>query len=182
MKSTNKKTASIEKEKDKEKEKEKENSLNLNESSDDENHDEENSSEGSLNLNESSDDENHDEENSSEGGDFPDKKDEKNLTNIFIYLTLITKLIKKDNGEYPCICHNLSKEDVIEENKNLSLNSQNTLDNINNINSVNSINSPNVPTSSSFLEEEIIPNLEIPLTSDKKIFMKDNRCIIFRVH
>ena len=71
MKSTNKKTASIEKEKDKEKEKE-----------------------NSLNLNESSDDENHDEENSSEGGDFPDKKDEKNLTNIFIYLTLITKLIK----------------------------------------------------------------------------------------
>ena len=126
MKSTNKKTASIEKEKDKEKEKE-----------------------NSLNLNESSDDENHDEENSSEGGDFPDKKDEKNLTNIFIYLTLITKLIKKDNGEYPCIC------------------------NINNINSVNSINSPNVPTSSSFLEEEIIPNLEIPLTSDKKIFMKE---------
>jgi hypothetical protein len=153
MKSTNKKTASIEKEKDKEKEKE-----------------------NSLNLNESSDDENHDEENSSEGGDFPDKKDEKNLTNIFIYLTLITKLIKKDNGEYPCICHNLSKEDVIEENKNLSLNSQNTLaniNNINNINSVNSINSPNVPTLSSFLEEEIIPNLEIPLTSDKKIFMKE---------
>ena len=129
MKSSNKKTLTTEKEKEKEK---------------------------TMNLNESSEDENKDEENSSGEDEEQEKNDDKNITNLFIHLTLITKLIKKTNGEYPCICQNLGKEDIINDNQNLSLN--NTQSNLN---------------TSSFLEEEIIPNLEIQITSDKKIFMKD---------
>ena len=135
MKSSNKKTPPIEKEKNKE---------------------------TSMNLNESSDDENKDEDNSSNEGEEQEKNDDKKSIPLFIHLTLITKLIKKENGEYPCICHNLSKEDVLEDNNN----------NIP-LNNPNNINNTNINNASSFLEEEIIPNIEIPITSDKKIFMKD---------
>jgi hypothetical protein len=119
--------------------------------------------EKSINLNESSDDEDKEEDNSS-GEDEQDESVEKIYTKIFIHLTLITKLIRKTNGEYPCICNNLGKEDVIQEfNQNIII-SNNQNNNINNF-----INTkPNT-----FLEEEIIPNIEIPITSDKKIFMKD---------
>ena len=104
-----------------------------------------------IKLNESSEEK---EEENSSFDDEKEKNEEKIITNLFIHLTLITKLIKKTNGEYPCICHNLSKEDIIENNK-ININ-KNIQDNQN-----------------SFLEEEIIPNLEINMTSDKKIFMKD---------
>ena len=136
MKSSNKKSVTKEKEMEKEKE-------------------------NTMNLNESSDDENKDEENSSNEGEEQEKKDNNLTTNIFIHLTLITQLIKKTNGEYPCICHNLGKEDVLENN----FNNSSKINNNNDINNNTSI--------SSFLEEEIIPNLEINITSDKKIFMKD---------
>ena len=106
-----------------------------------------------IKLNESSEEK---EEENSSFDDEKEKNEEKIITNIFIHLTLITKLIKKTNGEYPCICHNLSKEDIIENNK---ININKNIQDINNQNS--------------FLEEEIIPNLEINMTSDKKIFMKD---------
>ena len=140
MKSSNKKTSSIEKEKEKEKD-------------------------TSMNLNESSDNENKDEDNSSNEGEDQEKIEDKKFIPLFIHLTLITKLLKKDKGEYPCICQNLSKEDVIEENNNnISLNKSSNINNLNNTN-MNNI--------SSFLEEEIIPNVEIPITSDRKIFMKD---------
>ena len=119
--------------------------------------------EASMNLNENSDDENKDEDNSSNEGEEIEKNEEKKNIQLFIHLTLITKLVKKENGEYPCICHNLSKEDILEDNNNnILLNNSNNLNNNNNINST-----------SSFLEEEIIPNIDIPITSDKKIFMKD---------
>ena len=120
--------------------------------------------EASMNLNENSDDENKDEDNSSNEGEEIEKNEEKKNIQLFIHLTLITKLVKKENGEYPCICHNLSKEDILEDNNNILLNNSNNLNNNNN----NNINS-----TSSFLEEEIIPNIDIPITSDKKIFMKD---------
>ena len=106
-----------------------------------------------IKLNESSEEK---EEENSSFDDEKEKNEEKIITNLFIHLTLITKLIKKTNGEYPCICHNLSKEDIIENNK---ININKNIQDINNQNS--------------FLEEEIIPNLEINVTSDKKIFMKD---------
>ncbi len=106
-----------------------------------------------IKLNESSEEK---EEENSSFDDEKEKNEEKIITNLFIHLTLITKLIKKTNGEYPCICHNLSKEDIIENNK---ININKNIQDINNQNS--------------FLEEEIIPNLEINMTSDKKIFMKD---------
>ena len=106
-----------------------------------------------IKLNESSEEK---EEENSSFDDEKEKNEETIITNIFIHLTLITKLIKKTNGEYPCICHNLSKEDIIENNK---ININKNIQDINNQNS--------------FLEEEIIPNLEINMTSDKKIFMKD---------
>ena len=106
-----------------------------------------------IKLNESSEEK---EEENSSFDDEKEKNEEKIITNLFIHLTLITKLIKKTNGEYPCICHNLSKEDIIENNK---ININKNIQDINNQNS--------------FLEEEIIPNLEINMTLDKKIFMKD---------
>ena len=120
--------------------------------------------EASMNLNENSDDENKDEDNSSNEGEELEKNEEKKNIQLFIHLTLITKLVKKENGEYPCICHNLSKEDILEDNNNnILLNNSNNLNNNNN----------NINSTSSFLEEEIIPNIDIPITSDKKIFMKD---------
>ena len=120
--------------------------------------------ESSMNLNENSDDENKDEDNSSNEGEELEKNEEKKNIQLFIHLTLITKLVKKENGEYPCICHNLSKEDILEDNNNnILLNNSNNLNNNNN----------NINSTSSFLEEEIIPNIDIPITSDKKIFMKD---------
>ncbi len=120
--------------------------------------------EASMNLNENSDDENKDEDNSSNEGEELEKNEEKKNTQLFTHLTLITKLVKKENGEYPCICHNLSKEDILEDNNNnILLNNSNNLNNNNN----------NINSTSSFLEEEIIPNIDIPITSDKKIFMKD---------
>ena len=120
--------------------------------------------ESSMNLNENSDDENKDEDNSSNEGEEIEKNEEKKNIQLFIHLTLITKLVKKENGEYPCICHNLSKEDILEDNNNnILLNNSNNLNNNNN----------NINSTSSFLEEEIIPNIDIPITSDKKIFMKD---------
>ena len=141
MKSSNKKSVT------KEKEKEKENTMNLNESSDEE--------------------KNEEEENSSNEGEEQEKQNNNLTTNVFIHLTLITQLIKKSNGEYPCICHNLSKEDVLSEN-----NINNTSSQIKNLNELNNINNSSQSTSS-FIEEEIIPNLEINTTTDKKIFMKD---------
>ena len=127
------------------------------------NNEKEKEKETSMNLNENSDDENKDEDNSSNEGEEIEKNEEKKNIQLFIHLTLITKLVKKENGEYPCICHNLSKEDILEDNNNnILLNNSNNLNNNNNINST-----------SSFLEEEIIPNIDIPITSDKKIFMKD---------
>ena len=128
------------------------------------NNEKEKEKESSMNLNENSDDENKDEDNSSNEGEELEKNEEKKNIQLFIHLTLITKLVKKENGEYPCICHNLSKEDILEDNNNILLNNSNNLNNNNN----NNINS-----TSSFLEEEIIPNIDIPITSDKKIFMKD---------
>ena len=128
------------------------------------NNEKENEKETSMNLNENSDDENKDEDNSSNEGEELEKNEEKKNIQLFIHLTLITKLVKKENGEYPCICHNLSKEDILEDNNNnILLNNSNNLNNNNN----------NINSTSSFLEEEIIPNIDIPITSDKKIFMKD---------
>ena len=121
--------------------------------------------ESSMNLNENSDDENKDEDNSSNEGEELEKNEEKKNIQLFIHLTLITKLVKKENGEYPCICHNLSKEDILEDNNNNNI----LLNNSNNLNN----NNNNINSTSSFLEEEIIPNIDIPITSDKKIFMKD---------
>ena len=74
MKSSNKKSVA--------KEKEKENSINLNESLENENKEEE-------------------DENSSLEGEEQEKNDNKLTTNLFIHLTLITKLIKKTDGVYP---------------------------------------------------------------------------------
>ena len=129
------------------------------------NNEKEKEKETSMNLNENSDDENKDEDNSSNEGEELEKNEEKKNIQLFIHLTLITKLVKKENGEYPCICHNLSKEDILEDNNNNIL--------LNNSNNLNNNNNNNINSTSSFLEEEIIPNIDIPITSDKKIFMKD---------
>ena len=129
------------------------------------NNEKEKEKEASMNLNENSDDENKDEDNSSNEGEELEKNEEKKNIQLFIHLTLITKLVKKENGEYPCICHNLSKEDILEDNNNNIL--------LNNSNNLNNNNNNNINSTSSFLEEEIIPNIDIPITSDKKIFMKD---------
>ena len=174
-----------------------------------------------ISLNES-DEENRDDNFSDED---QDKNQQKMTTHLYIHITLITRLIKKTNGEYPCICNNLSKEDciknkidmntinninfsVIKDNfnnnlniidnnisnindqnilipKNTQINQKNT-DNINNINNnisqnnnininnnINNINNIQNTNTNTFLEEEIVPNLEIQMTNDGKIFMKN---------
>ena len=174
-----------------------------------------------ISLNES-DEENRDDNFSDED---QDKNQQKMTTHLYIHITLSTRLIKKTNGEYPCICNNLSKEDCIKNkidmntinninfsvikdnfNNNLSIidnnisniNEQNILipkntqinqkntDNINNINNnisqnnnininnnINNINNIQNSNANTFLEEEIVPNLEIQMTNDGKIFMKN---------
>ena len=175
-----------------------------------------------ISLNES-DEENHDDNFSDED---QEKNQEKLTTNLYIHITLITQLVKKENGEYPCICHNLSKEDyekskfdsnsinninfnVIKDNYNnntinlldnkiSNINEQNQLipntskinqtnqleelnnnfdfnkkDNININQNNNIINENNISSTNTFLEEEIVPNLEVQMTNDGKIFMKN---------
>ena len=179
-----------------------------------------------ISLNES-EEENQDDNFSEE---YQDKNQEKLTTNLYIHITLITQLVKKVNGEYPCICHNLSKEDcekskleansinninfnIIKDDYNnntinlidnnisnikekyqlipntskINQNNQlgelnnnfdfNKKDNINinqNNNNINNINNDNnISSSNTFLEEEIVPNLEVQMTNDGKIFMKN---------
>ena len=176
----------------------------------------ENKNGNNMNLNESEEDIKDD--NFSE--EEPDKIQEKLTTNLFIHVTLITQLIKKTNGEYPCICHNLDKDDcekekydvnsinninfnVIKDNFNniinimdnniTNLNEQNILQSsskinqpkqIENINNnfdfnkkdnlnINANNNNNNNIANTFFEEEIVPNLEIQMTNDGKIFMKN---------
>lgn len=182
----------------------------------------ENKNSHNISLNES-EEENHDDNFSDED---QEKNQEKTTTNLFIHVTLITQLIKKINGEYPCICHNLSKEDC--ENNKIENNSINNInfniikDNYNNNinlidNNISSLNEQNILLQNSsklsqgkhlenmnsnfdfnkkdtinitskstvnlnindiiqnntFYEEEIVPNLEIQMTTDGKIFMKN---------
>ena len=176
----------------------------------------ENKNGNNMNLNESEEDIKDD--NFSE--EEPDKIQEKLTINLFIHVTLITQLIKKTNGEYPCICHNLDKDDcekekydvnsinninfnVIKDNFNniinimenniTNLNEQNILQSsskinqpkqIENINNnfdfnkkdnlnINANNNNNNNIANTFFEEEIVPNLEIQMTNDGKIFMKN---------
>ena len=176
----------------------------------------ENNNNNNMSLNES-DEDNRDDNFSDEE---QEKNQEKNKANLFIHVTLITQLIKKINGEYPCICHNLSKEDcendkinynsinninfnVIKDNfsnnlnlmnnnippitsqnillsSNSNLNQNKPMENINNFNfnkkdnqkQNNNINN-DINVNSTFYEEEIVPNLEIQMTNDGKIFMKN---------
>ena len=176
----------------------------------------ENNNNNNMSLNES-DEDNRDDNFSDEE---QEKNQEKNKANLFIHVTLITQLIKKTNGEYPCICHNLSKEDcendkinynsinninfnVIKDNfsnnlnlmnnnippitsqnmllsSNVKLNQNKSMENINNYNfnkkdnqkQNNNINN-DINVNSTFYEEEIVPNLEIQMTNDGKIFMKN---------
>ena len=175
-----------------------------------------------MNLNES-DEENHD-EGDNDSDEEQEKNQEKITTHLFIHITLITQLVKKVNGEYPCICHNLSKEDyeknkkdsnsmnninfnIIKDNynnKNLmnndisnlkeqnilisntpKINQTQQLNNLNdnfsfnqkdkiNINQNNITNEENNGSNvNTFLEEEIVPDLEIQMTKEGKIFMKN---------
>ena len=175
-----------------------------------------------MNLNES-DEDNHD-EGDNDSDEEQEKNQEKITTHLFIHITLITQLVKKVNGEYPCICHNLSKEDceknkkdsnsmnntnfnVIKDNYNnnnlmnndiSNLKEQNILisdtskinqtQQLNNLNSNFSFNEKdkininqntianeenNGSNINTFLEEEIVPDLEIQMTNEGKIFMKN---------
>ena len=175
-----------------------------------------------MNLNES-DEDNHD-EGDNDSDEEQEKNQEKITTHLFIHITLITQLVKKVNGEYPCICHNLSKEDyeknkkdsnsmnninfnIIKDNynnKNLmnndisnlkeqnilisntpKINQTQQLNNLNdnfsfnqkdkiNINQNNITNEENNGSNvNTFLEEEIVPDLEIQMTKEGKIFMKN---------
>ena len=166
----------------------------------------ENKKSSNMSLNESEED-NKDDNFSDEE---QDKNQEKLTTNLYIHITLITQLIKKTNGEYPCICHNLDKDDY--EKSKINVNTINNINfniikdnyNNNNINiidnNISNINEPNLLMQSNskinqpkqleninnnintninnniantFLEEEIVPNLEIQMTNDGKIFMKN---------
>ena len=172
----------------------------------------ENKNKNSINLNES------EEEDENQDDNISDEEQEKNTenltTNLFIHVTLITQLVKKINGEYPCICHNLSKEDyeksknennlfnnninfnVVKDNFNNNLklmnnnisqineqnlliqnnpkiNQNNNMENNFDFNNKESNLNANISNVNTFLEEEIVPNLEIQMTNDGKIFMKN---------
>ena len=145
-------------------------------------------------------DESDNEEVSNEDKDEDDE--EKKTIHLCIYIKLITQLIKKINGEYPCICHNLDEKDCItKNNKNLlnnkellsknedfqnitkkndeininnQINDQNLISNNINFNITNNNNSNNNNNNNCpFLEEEIVPDVEVPITQDGKILMKN---------
>ena len=75
----------------------------------------ENKNKTSICLNES-EEENQDDNISD---DEQEKNQETLTTHLYIHITLITQLVKKVNGEYPCICHNLSKEDYENSKKEI---------------------------------------------------------------
>ena len=85
--------------------------------------------------------------------------------NLFIHLTLITELIKKENGETKCICNNLitpsTNEPTIKQKE-----SDGILD-MEEKKDSQTIESP------IFLETEIIPSLSVPTLSDGRILLND---------
>ena len=84
---------------------------------------------------------------------------EQKYENLFIHLTLITELIKKENGETKCICNNL-----ISPSPN---NTQNKESDLSGEDKKESQESP------IFLETEIIPSLTVPTLSDGRILLND---------
>ena len=123
---------------------------------------------------------------------------EKKTIELFIHLTIITELTKKENGETKCICHNLItpqidieeeikanskiliKDDFIIENSNNlksktnnnKTNNENN-DEYNNNENENNIKENNENNKNIFIETEIIPIMTIPILSDGRILFND---------
>ena len=82
---------------------------------------------------------------------------------LFIHLTLITELIKKENGETKCICNNIIiPQTPTQPQPEPTSNSTNT-----------NTNESEPKENSIFLETEIIPSLSVPSLSDGRILLND---------
>ena len=82
---------------------------------------------------------------------------------LFIHLTLITELIKKENGETKCICNNIIiPQTPTQPQPEPTSNTTNT-----------NTNESEPKENSIFLETEIIPSLSVPSLSDGRILLND---------
>ena len=82
---------------------------------------------------------------------------------LFIHLTLITELIKKENGETKCICNNIIiPQTPTQPQPEPTSNTTNT-----------NTNASEPKQNSIFLETEIIPSLSVPSLSDGRILLND---------
>lgn len=97
--------------------------------------------------------------------------------NIFIHLTLITELIKKENGETKCICNNLIIPQQPQQQPSLPQQPPKPPN-------PQEPTSPSPPASTTttplpkqdpsiFLETEIIPSLQVPTLPDGRILLND---------
>ena len=106
---------------------------------------------------------------------------EKKTIDLFIHLTIVTELTKKENGETKCICNNLITPSInikeeIKQNSTIQITEDLIIDNtkiIKNQNKENELNNINNDNQSIFIENEIIPSMTIPILSDGRILFND---------
>ena len=88
---------------------------------------------------------------------------EPKFEHLFIHLTRITELIKKENGETKCICNNIIiPQTLTQPQPEPTSNTTNT-----------NTNESEPKENSIFLETEIIPSLTVPSLSDGRILLND---------
>ena len=109
------------------------------------------------------------------------KQKKKKTIDLFIHLTIITELTKKENGETKCICNNLITPSInineeIKQNSTIQINEDLIIENPKiqkNQNKENDLNNINNENQSIFIENEIIPSMTIPILSDGRILFND---------
>ena len=90
---------------------------------------------------------------------------EKKTIDLFIHLTIVTELTKKENGETKCICNNLITPSInikeeIKQNSTIQITEDLIIENTKILKNQNK-------------ENEIIPSMTIPILSDGRILFND---------
>ena len=106
---------------------------------------------------------------------------EKKTIDLFIHLTIVTELTKKENGETKCICNNLITPSInikeeIKQNSTIQITEDLIIENtkiLKNQTKENELNNINNDSQSIFIENEIIPSMTIPILSDGRILFND---------
>jgi hypothetical protein len=93
-------------------------------------------------------------------------KENTKYENIFVHLTLVTELIKKENGETKCICNNII---IPQQPQSLPSNTPQE----HNPSSQNEASILPKQDPSIFFETEIIPSLQVPTLPDGRILLSD---------